>query len=62
MKNAFQNSFAGVHKDTYWGLAIPWYDETLIGCFKSYNLVHIGTFKNDYRDTIEYYSGISAID
>ena len=29
MKDAFQNSFAGVHQDTYWDLAIPWYDGTL---------------------------------
>ena len=61
MKDAFQNSFAGVHQDTYWDLAVPWWDGTLIGCFESYNLMHISADKNSLRDAIEYDSGISIL-
>lgn len=61
MKDAFQNSFAGVHPDTYWDLAIPWYDGTLIGCFESYNLMHVTTVNNELLNTIEYCPGISVL-
>jgi len=61
MKDAFQNSFAGVHQDTYWDLAIPWYDGTLIGCFESYNLMHVATDDNELLDMIKYCPGISTL-
>ena len=59
MKEAFQNCFAGVHQDTYWDLAIPWWDGTLIGCYESYNLMHVATDDNELLDTVEYCSGMS---
>ena len=61
MKDAFQNSFIGVHQDTYWDLAIPWQDGTLIGCFESYNLMHVITANNALLDAIEYCPGISVL-
>ena len=61
MKDAFQNSFAGVHQDTYWDLAIPWHDGTLIGCFESYNLMHVVTTDNKLLGTVEYRPGISVL-
>ena len=61
MKDAFQNSFIGVHQDTYWDLAIPWCDGTLIGCFESYNLMHVTTANNALLDAIEYCPGISVL-
>lgn len=61
MKDAFQNSFVGVHQDTYWDLAIPWFDGTLIGCFESYNLMHVATDDNKLLDTIEYCPGVSVL-
>lgn len=59
MKDAFQDSFVGVHQDTYWDLAIPWWDGTLIGCFESYSLIHIAAANNALLDAIEYGPGIS---
>lgn len=61
MKDAFQNSFAGVHQDTYWDLAVPWWDGTLIGCHESYNLMHLTSSDNELLDTVEYCPGISAL-
>ena len=61
MKDTFQNSFAGVHQDTYWDLAIPWYDRTLIGCFESYSLIHVATANNVLLDAIEYCPGSSVL-
>lgn len=61
MKDAFQNSFAEVHQDTYWDLAIPWYDGTLIGCFESYNLIHVITVNNKLLDEINHRPGISIL-
>ena len=61
MKDAFQNSFAGVHQDTYWDLAIPWYDGTLIGCFESYNLLHIRAMDNLLLGRDIYNPGISIL-
>lgn len=61
MKDAFRNSFAGVHQDTYWDLAIPWWDGTLIGCFESYNLMHIAAANNKLLGAIEYRPGISIL-
>lgn len=60
MKDAFQDSFVGVHQDAYWDLAIPWYDGTLIGCFESYNLMHVTAGDNRLLDAIEYCPGISV--
>ncbi len=59
MQAAFQNSFTNVHLNTYWDLAIAWYDNTLIGCYEAYNLMHICADDNKLLDTIEYYPGIS---
>jgi len=61
MKDAFQNCFAGVHQDTYWDLAIPWHDGTLIGCFESYNLIHLSATRNELLDTIESCPGVSIL-
>ena len=61
MKDAFQNSFAGVHQDTYWDLTIPWCDETLIGCFESYNLIHVAMGDNKLLSATEYCPGISVL-
>ena len=61
MKDAFRNSFAVVHQDTYWDLAIPWWDGTLIGCFESYNLMHIAAANNKLLGAIEYRPGISIL-
>lgn len=61
MKDAFQNSFAGVHQDTYWDLAIPWWDGTMIGCFESYSLIHISAGDNELLDTVGYCPGISVL-
>lgn len=61
MKDTFQNSFAGVHQDTYWDLAVPWWDGSLIGCFESYNLMHVTAVDNELLDAVEYYPGISVI-
>lgn len=61
MKDAFQSSFAGVQQDTYWDLAIPWYDGTLIGCFESYNLIHLSATRNELLDTIESCPGVSVL-
>lgn len=61
MKDAFQNCFASVHQDTYWDLAIPWYDGTLIGCFESYNLIHLSATCNELLDIIGYTPGISIL-
>ena len=61
MQDAFQNSFIGVHQDTYWDLAIPWRDGTLIGCFDSYNLMHDATVANQLLDTIESCPDISVL-
>lgn len=61
MKDTFQDSFAGVHQDTYWDLAVPWRDGTLIGCFESYNLMHVTAVDNELLDAVEYYPGISVI-
>ena len=61
MKDAFQNLFVGVHQDTYWDLAIPWWDGTLIGCFESYNLIHVATIYNRLLDIVEYSPGISIL-
>lgn len=62
MKDAFQNSFAGVHQDTYWDLAIPWHDGTLIGCFESYNLIHVTATGNELLNTVTYCPGISILE
>lgn len=59
MKDAFENSFTSVHQHTYWDLAIPWWDGTLIGCFESYKLMHVVAADNKLLDAIEYYPGIS---
>lgn len=59
MQAAFQNSFTNVHPNTYWDLAIAWHDNTLIGCYEAYNLMHIAADDNKLLDTIEYYPGIS---
>lgn len=61
MEEAFQHSFTGVHQDTYWDLATPWCDGTLIGCFESYNLTHVSVEHNQLLDAIEYYPGISIL-
>ena len=61
MKDVFQDSFIGVHQDTYWDLAIPWYDGTLIGCFESYNLMYIAIAGNDLLGGIKYSPGISIL-
>lgn len=61
MREAFQKSFGGVHHDTYWDLAVPWYDGTLIGCFESYSLMHIAKADNKLLDSVEYCPGISIV-
>ena len=61
MKNAFQNSFAGVHQDTYWDFSIPWCDGTLIGCFESYNLKYVVTTDNKLLGAVEYRPGTSIL-
>ena len=55
-----RNSFIGVHRDTYWDLAIPWWDGTVIGCYESYSLMHIATIDNELLDAIRYFPGISV--
>ena len=61
MKDAFQNSFANVHQDTYWDLAIPWWDGTLVGCFGFYNLVHVAVADNELLNAFEYCPGIAVL-
>lgn len=61
IKATFQHSFSGVHHDTYWDLAVPWHDGTLIGCFESYRLMHVAKVDNKLLDSIEYCPGISIL-
>jgi len=61
MKDTFRSSFTGVHRDTYWDLAIPWCDGSLIGCFESYKLTHVMVMDNKLLNAIEYCSGISMV-
>ena len=61
MKHTFQNSFVGVHQDTYWDLAIPWWDGALIGCFECYSLMHLAVVDNELLDAVEYRPGISVM-
>ena len=61
MRDAFRDSFVGVHQDTYWDLAIPWWDGTLIGWFKSFNLMHVVATDNKLLGAVEYSPGISAL-
>lgn len=61
MKDAFQSAFAGGYRDTYWDLAIPWFDRSLIGCFESYNVMHLAVVDNELLDSVEYCPGISAL-
>lgn len=41
--------------------AIPWWDGTLIGCFESYNLMHIANADNNLLNAIDYFPGVSIL-